>query len=160
MRTLIKMMTCFVLAFSFVCCSEDEKIPVVAELEVNYANLNGSWKLTEWNGEALTEGVFCYIEFNRRERTFTMYQKFDSMYARCITGEFWLENDDEWGNIINGTYDYEMGEWNNSYVITELLESGSMVWTVKGDESDVCRYERCNKVPDDVKSEAEVSESN
>jgi len=53
-----------------------------------------------------------------------------------------------------------MGEWNNSYVITELLESGSMVWTVKGDESDVCRYERCNKVPDDVKSEAEVSESN
>ena len=85
-----------------------------------------------------------------------MYQKFDSMYARCITGEFLLEDDDEWGSIISGTYDYGMGEWNNSYIVTELLESGTMIWTVKGDETDISKYERCNKVPDDIKAEAVV----
>lgn len=160
MRALFKMVTLVMLAFSFVGCSDDEEISVVSELEVNYANLNGTWRLAEWNGAVLPEEVFCYIEFNRRERTFTMYQKFDSMYARCITGEFTLENDDEWGNVISGTYDYGMGEWNNSYIITELLESGSMIWTTKGDETDVCKYERCSKVPDDVKAEAVVPTAN
>jgi hypothetical protein len=82
------------------------------------------------------------------------------MYARCITGEFFLEKDDKWGDVINGTYDYGMGEWNNSYVITDLLESGSMIWTVRGDDSDISKYERCSKVPDDIKAEAVVTMGN
>lgn len=153
MKVLFRMITFFLFAFTFVCCSNEEEV-MVPELEVNYTNLNGAWKLSEWNGQVLPEEVFCYIEFNRKEHSFVIYQKFDSMYARCITGEFLLEEDDEWGDVISGTYDYGLGEWNNSYVITDLLPSGSMIWTVKGDDTDVCRYERCNKIPEDVKAEA------
>lgn len=154
------MITFFMLAIGLVCCSNDEDVVMEIELDVNYANLDGIWKLTRWNGQVLPDDVFCYIEFNRREHTFTMYQKIDSMYARCITGDFLLEEDDEWGNVISGTYDYGMGEWNNSYVITDLLESGSMIWTVKGDDADVAKYERCKKIPDDIKAEAVVSMKN
>ena len=156
MNVLFRMVMFVMLAFSLVACSEDEELVVIPELDVNYANLNGTWKLIEWNGQVLPEEVYCYIELNRKEHTFTMYQKFDSMYARCITGEFLLEDNDEWGSIISGTYDYGMGEWNNSYIVTELLESGTMIWTVKGDETDISKYERCNKVPDDIKAEAVV----
>ena len=153
MKVLFRVITLFMFAFTLVCCSNEEEV-MDPKLEVNYTNLNGVWKLSEWNGQVLPEEVFCYIEFNRKEHTFVIYQKFDSMYARCITGEFLLEKDDVWGDVISGTYDYGMGKWNNSYVITELLPSGSMTWTVKGDAADVCRYERCNKIPEDVKAEA------
>ena len=153
MKVLFRVITLCMFAFTFVCCSNEEEV-LVPELEVNYTNLNGAWKLSEWNGQVLPEEVFCYIEFDRKEHSFVIYQKFDSMYTRCITGEFLLEKDDEWGDVISGTYDYGMGEWNNSYVITELLPSGSMIWTVKGDDADVCRYERCSKIPEDVKAEA------
>ena len=159
MKVLFRVITLFMFAFTFVCCSNEEEV-MVPELEVNYTNLNGAWKLSEWNGQVLSEEVFCYIEFNRKEHSFVIYQKFDSMYARCITGEFKLEKDDEWGDVISGTYDYGMGEWNNSYVITDLLESGSMIWTVRGDDSDISKYERCSKVPDDIKAEAVVTMGN
>lgn len=154
MKTLFRIMALFMLLFNFSACSEDEEEPVVPTLEVNYINLDGVWVLAEWNGQPIAEGTYCYIDFNRKEHTFTMYQKFDSMYARCITGEFTLEEDDEWGDVISGIYDYGMGAWNNSYIITDLLETGSMIWTVKGDETDVCKYERCEEVPDDIKAEA------
>lgn len=160
MRILFRTIMLFMLTFGFVCCSDDEDVIVETELDVNYANLNGTWKLAEWNGQVLPDEIYCYIEFNRREHTFTMYQKFDSMYARCITGDFLLEEDDEWGDVISGTYDYGMGEWNNSYIITSLLDSGSMIWTVKGNDSDVSKYERCDKVPEDIKAEAVVSLGN
>ncbi len=57
--------------------------------------------------------------------------------------------------VISGTYDYENGDWNNEYIVTDLLETGSMIWTVKDDKSDVCRYVRCEKVPDDVIAEGQ-----
>eukprot|EP00975_Prorocentrum_lima_P066602 12910107-Prorocentrum_lima.AAC.1 len=65
-----------------------------------------------------------------------MYQKFDSMYARYITGSFSIENNPYLGYIISGVYDYGNGDWNNKYIVTDLLESGSMTWTSKDDESD------------------------
>lgn len=153
MKTLFKIMALFMLLFHFSACSKEDEMPIIPELEVNYANIDGIWMLTEWNGQSISEDIYCYIEFNRKEHTFRMFQKFDSMYTRLITGKFSLEKDDEWGNVICGTYDYGMGEWNNSYIITNLLESGSMIWTVKGDESDVTKYERCDKIPENVLAE-------
>ena len=94
MKTLFRIMALFMLLFNFSACSDDEEALEVPTLEVNYANLHGTWMLTEWNGQPISEGTYCYIDFNRREHTFKMYQKFDSMYARCITGEFTLEKDD------------------------------------------------------------------
>ena len=113
-------------------------------------------ELAEWNGASLDEGTYCYVIFNRKEQTFEMYQKFDSMYARYITGSFSIENNPYLGYIISGVYDYGNGDWNNKYIVTDLLESGSMTWTSKDDESDVNKYIRCEKVPEEIIAEAKV----
>ena len=80
------------------------------------------------------------------------------MYARYITGSFDIEEDPYLGSVISGEYDYWMGDWNSEYIVTDLLESGSMIWTAKDNESDVTKYVRCDKVPDEVVAEARVTE--
>ena len=88
-----------------------------------------------------------------------MYQKFDSMYARFLTGSFNIEKDDYLGYIITGKYDYSLGgRWNNSYIVTELSSSGAMVWIVKDDADDVSKYIRCDDVPSFIKDESQGHE--
>ena len=157
MNVLFRMIMFVILAFSLVGCSDDEELIVVPELDVNYANLNGTWKLVEWNGQVLPEGVYCYIELDRKAHTFTMYQKFDSMYAKYVTGSYNIEEDIYLGYIIDGEYDYENGDWNNSYIVTAFDES-TMVWTAKDNKNDVCKYVRCEEVPQSIKDEARVFE--
>lgn len=153
MRTFFKIMAVFMLLFGFSSCDDDEEMQI-AVLEVNYANLAGTWQLTEWNGQATPGGTYCYITFDRKERSFVMYQKFDSMKARRITGQFTVKQDNYLGYLIHGKYDYGMGEWNNSYIVTDLLASGSMVWTVKDNPDDASKYERCEAVPQEIIDEA------
>lgn len=151
MKTLFRMMALFMLLIGFTACEDDEE--TVSTLEVNYANLNGTWQLAEWNGKPLAEGTYCYITFVRKDKTYKLYQKFDSMYARCVSGTFTVENDDYLGYIISGDYDLK-GEWTNSYIVTDLLPSGSMIWTVKDDYNDVSKYVRCDGVPSNILEEA------
>ena len=67
-----------------------------------------------------------------------------------------LKKDNELGYIVSGKYDYSLGgRWNNSYIVTDLLPSGSMVWTVKDDTGDVSKYVRCDGVPSDSVEEPE-----
>lgn len=142
----------FVACF-FCCMSCDDDEIITRTLEVIPANLDGTWQLAEWNGSPLPEGTYCYITFERKEQTFRMYQKFDSMYARCITGSFSIEKNPYLGSVISGVYDYGNGEWNNEYIVTDLLESGSMIWTAKDNADDVQRFVRCEKVPDEIVDE-------
>ena len=143
------------LSCGFAACSSDDDEPVEPSLEVTPASLNGTWKLVEWNnGEQVPEGVYCYLVFNRREQTFEIYQKFDSMYGRHITGSFKITNDPYKGYVVSGSYDYNRGDWNQSYIVTRLLASGTMTWTADGNATDVCRYERCSEVPADIVKES------
>lgn len=151
MKTLFRMMALFMLLIGFTACEDDEE--TVSTLEVNYANLNGTWQLAEWNGQPLAEGTYCYITFVRKDKTYKMYQNFNSMYAHCVSGTFTVENDDYLGYIISGDYDL-IGEWTHSYIVTDLLPSGSMIWTVKDDSSDVSKYVRCDGVPSNIVEEA------
>lgn len=131
-------------------CSDDNSEVPSPSLDVTPANIAGTWKLVEWNGNDIAQGTYCYIVFNRREKTFQMYQKFDSMYPRYITGKYSIDEDKNHGYIISGEYDYGNGLWNHSYIVTELYPSGTMTWTVKGNPSDVSRYERCENIPSEV----------
>lgn len=143
------------LSLGFAACSSDDDEPVEPSLEVTPASLNGTWKLVEWNnGEQVPEGVYCYLVFNRREQTFEIYQKFDSMYGRHITGSFKITDDPYKGYVVSGSYDYNRGDWNQSYIVTRLLASGTMTWTADGNATDVCRYERCSEVPADIIKES------
>jgi hypothetical protein len=98
----------------------------------------------------LQEGSFLYITFNRKDKTYIMLDKLSSMYPNRKTGNFEIEKDEKIGYIINGDYDFGNGKWNNSYIVTDLLANGTMVWTVKGDRSDTQKFERCDKVPSEI----------
>ena len=154
MKNIFDLMALFAFLCCFSACDDDEA--VIPTLAVTPANLNGTWELSEWNGQPLAEGTYCYVTFDRKEQTFEMYQKFDSMYARHITGSFSIEEDPYLGSVISGVYDFGNGDWNNEYIVTDLLETGSMVWTAKDNENDVNKYVRCETVPEDIIAEAKV----
>ena len=146
MKTFLKTIAFMLVLTGVFACSPDEDL-TLQSLEVTPNNISGVWKLADVNGAVLPEGVYCYIEFVRRDRTFTMYQKFDSMYPRRLTGSFEITKDDYKGYILSGKYDYGVGAWNNSYIVTSLFEE-SMLLSVEG--GDVCKYVRCNEVPTEI----------
>lgn len=154
MKNILKLMTVLGLFLCLFSCKEE--VPVEPSLEVTPANIDGVWQLSEWDGQALGENTYCYVIFHRKDKTFEMYQKFDSMYARYITGTFSIEKDPYVGYVISGVYDYENGDWNNEYVVTDLFKSGSMTWTVK-DGEEVTKYVRCESVPEEIVNEAKIS---
>ena len=86
-------------AVGFMACNKDNEEPVVYET-VNYATINGTWMLTEFNGKALEEGQYVYITFNRKEHTFEMYDNMGSMYSHKSTGTFEITEDDELGYVL------------------------------------------------------------
>ena len=145
-NSLVKLFMLLIVSVISVACSDDE-IPVQT-LDVNPVNLHGTWKLEELNGSALPEGMYIYIDFNRKG-TFKLYQNNDSMEPRCITGEFFIKQDIDLGAILSGRYDYQNGNWNNAYIVTDLLETGSMIWTVK-DGDEVSKYVRVDNIPSEI----------
>lgn len=156
LKKIFTLMVIALLACNFTACSSDDDAPEEKEIEVTPANIHGTWKLVEWNnGEQVPEGVYCYIVFDRKEQTFKMYQNYDSMYGRFISGTFYIKNDPYQGYIIKGYYDNGVGDWQNSYIVNRLLPSGTMTWTVQGDATNVCRYERCSEVPSEIIKETE-----
>lgn len=156
MNKILKLMAFAACFFCCMSCDDDEIIPPT--LEVTPANLDGTWQLAEWNGSPLPEGTYCYVDFERKNQVFCMYQKFDSMYARYITGSFSIEKNPYLGFVISGVYDYGNGEWNNDYIVTDLQENGSMIWTAKDNPDDIQHFVRCEKVPDEIVDETKNRE--
>lgn len=142
----------YVLMF-FCACSDNAEDYTDGNLEVTPHNISGYWVLTKYKGMDVPEGAFCYIEYIRKDRKFVMYQKFDSMYPRRITGVYTIENDKRKGTVLSGVYDYGMGEWNNSYIVVELLEY-SMILKADALHEEVCCYERCNEIPSEILEQA------
>ena len=134
-------------AVGFMACSKDNEEPVVYET-VNYATINGTWMLTEFNGKALEEGQYVYITFNRKEHTFEMYDNMGSMYSHKSTGTFEITEDDELGYVLTGEYDFSHDPW-NEYIVSEMTDE-TMKWTVKDNAEDVSVYTRCAEIPEDV----------
>jgi hypothetical protein len=149
MKNLFKNIAIFFVVFSFAACSNDDVDFAPKSLEVTPHNMSGYWMLSEYNGQEIPEGLFCYVEYIRKNRKFVMYQKFDSMYPRRITGVFSIEKDKYGKYILSGKYDYGMGEWNNKYFVTELLES-SMILTADSENAEISKYIRCNEIPEDI----------
>ena len=60
------------------------------------------------------------------------------------------KNEWKFGQILN--YDLGNGEWANSYIVTDLLAT-SMIWTIKDTPSDIQKFERCDRVPEEIENE-------
>ena len=149
MKNFLKTTAILLVAFCFCACSNESDDFAPQSLEVTPNNISGYWVLSEYNGMEIPEGVFCYVEYIRKDRKFVMFQKFDSMYPRRLTGSYEITKDDYKGYILSGKYDYGTGDWNNSYIVTELYEE-SMLLTADAQSGDVCKYVRCNEVPDEI----------
>ena len=152
MKNFLRTTAILFVVLCFGACSNNSDDYTPSSLEVTPNNISGYWVLTEFNGMEIPEGVFCYVEYIRKDRKFIMYQKFDSMYPRTITGVYSIEKDKYGKAILSGKYDYGMGEWNNEYYVTELFES-SMVLKADSENADVCKYIRCNEIPEEVLEE-------
>lgn len=126
-------------------------------LDVTANNISGTWKLTEWSGGEMAGGSYVYIEFTRRDQTFTIYENLDSFSARRITGRYNILTDEELGAVIWGQYDYTNNDWAHRYIVRGLTAT-KMTWIAKDDPEDVSVYERCDAVPDDILAELPAEE--
>lgn len=152
MKKTFNIMMLFALLVSVAACSKGKDEPIVdLPLEATYTNVAGTWMLTSLNDAPLTEGLYCYIELNRKDRTFVTYDNLGSMYANRLTGTYELGTDkkDSSIDLISGKYDFGWGSWNNVYQVVVYEER--MVWSVQGG-TEVSVYERCAEIPEDVKN--------
>lgn len=150
-RFILLTISLLVASLSFVACDDEPVVPTEPQLEVTANNIAGEWQLSSWKGAPLAEGSYVYLSFDRRERTFCIYQNLDSFSTRELTGAFFIETDPELGAIIRGSYDYDRGDWAHRYVVTSLT-ANEMVWVAKDDPEDVSIYSRVD-IPAEVKGE-------
>ena len=150
MRNVFGIVLLFAFSLLLNSCSNENTLPEPPQ-EVTPATIAGVWKLAEWNnGEQLHENQYCYIMFDRRERTFKMYMNINSMYPRCVSGDFFIDKDVRLGYVISGNYSHGNGDWNHEYVVSDFKSESSMLWTAKDDKNDICKYIRCDAVPQEI----------
>ena len=147
MKKILTLLSIIALAISSISC-EKENNAQPQQLEVNAHNISGQWKLTQWNGNALAEGTYVYLDIVRNDKTYTMYQNMDSFtnVPHILTGSYVLSTDVELGAIIRGIYDHDCGEWAHRYIIKSLT-SNEMVWVATDDESFTQTYVRVDNIP-------------
>ena len=140
MRKLFKLALTAVVISAFCACTDSVEHPKYLDVTPN--NISGSWRLESTCGEALAEGCYVYINFDRKERSFEIFQNTDSFSTRYITGRYFIYTDEMAGAVIRGDYDYGNGAWQHRYIISDLT-SKRMVWTALDDSSCVDVYVRC-----------------
>lgn len=145
MKNIFKLMLLMLLVLPFNACSDDNDDVARPTLDVTPNNIAGIWKLHEWSGSDVNLPV-VYIEFIRKDRQFKIYQKYDSMYPRVITGTYELNEDYYKGVVLTGKYDYGMGKWNNDYIVKALYED-TMILVVDGNDAEVQTYVRVSDLP-------------
>jgi hypothetical protein len=134
--------------FAVSCDRNDMTEPQVEYLDVNANNISGKWELVEWNGNALTEGTYVFMEIVRNDRTFKIYQNLDSFsdVPHVVSGSYYIETDPELGAIIRGVYDHDSGDWAHRYIIKDLTAS-EMTWVAKDDPDYIQKYVRVETIP-------------
>ena len=143
-----KILTLLLATAALVSCAEKNEPIVNEQLDVNAHTISGSWKLVEWNGSALNESTYMYVNFVRNDRTFTIYQNLDSFtdVPHVATGSYYIETDMELGAIIRGMYDYDSGDWAHRYIVKSLTIS-EMIWVAKDDETYIQKFEKVDSIP-------------
>ena len=145
MKKIFNLLMLFAVALFAAC---DETVEPIETLEVKPYNMEGTWMLAELNGSALADSTYVYLVLDRR-CTYEIYENTASMYPVLFTGKYELEYDWRVGDVISGSYDYELGAWGHEYVITDLYKE-SMVWTAKDDASYVQKFVRVDAVPTEI----------
>lgn len=112
-------------------CEKPASQPTEKPMAVTYATLDGCWQLTKWQGEAMAEDTLLYIEFDRTQRRYTMWDNIDSMYATDTTGTYAITEEEDGTYTLTGTYDYGVGDWSEEYSVTLYDEGNTMLWRTR-----------------------------
>ena len=155
MKNVFKLMLLFFLVLPFQACDNTDDEFTFPEhnfnapmLDVTPNNIAGIWELHSWSGSD-SQVPLVYVEFIRKDRKFKIYQKFDSMYTRVITGTYTLEEDYYKGTIIKGKYDNGSGKWNCDYIVDALYQDG-LVLSVDSEEPEIHTYVRVEQLPAEI----------
>ncbi len=143
----IKILITAALTALMVSCTE-KPVETIEYLDVNANNISGNWELVQWNGAALTEGTYVYLNIVRNDRTYTMYQNLDSFtnVPHVVTGSYYIEYDPELGAIIRGNYDHDSGDWAHRYIVKDLT-ADQMYWVAKDDPTFIQKFIRVDSIP-------------
>lgn len=130
------------------CDKNDQSEPAEIQLEVNANNISGNWELVKWNESELEDGTYVYINFVRNDKTYTMYQNFDSFsnVPHVVSGSYYIDTDPELGAIIRGNYDHDSGDWTHRYIVKSLTAT-KMVFVAKDDATFVQEFARISEIP-------------
>jgi len=146
-KTLKSFISVLFASLILVSCGKEQP-EVIEYLDVNANNISGSWELVDWNGSALQEGTYVFINLVRNDRTYTMYQNIDSFgdIPHVITGRYFIETDPAVGAVIRGDYDHDSGDWAHRYIVKDLTAT-SMTWVAKDNPEYIQKYERVESIP-------------
>ncbi len=127
-------------------CDKPTSIPQSEKIALTYQIIDGYWQLTHLQGEPISADTYLYIEFDRTEHRYTMWDNMDSMYGTQTTGTFAISEQDG-TYTLSGTYDYGVGVWNNKYKV-ELTSEDRMLWHSLGKELEVMEFNRIDAIPE------------
>lgn len=148
MRLLNRLIATLIVVATIAGCEKPAPLPTQEKIAVTYAALNGCWQLSMWQGAPIAEDTYLYIEFDRKEHRYTMWDNINSMYATDTTGTFALTEEEDGTYTLSGTYDYGVGDWSCDYRVELTNEGNDMRWVSLSGSHQVMNFVRVAEIPE------------
>ena len=148
MRLLQRLVATLIVVATIAGCEKPAPLPTEEKIAVTYAALDGCWQLSMWQGAPMAEDTYLYIEFDRREHRYTIWDNIDSMYATDTTGTFAITEEEDGTYTLSGTYDYGVGDWSSDYRVTLSNEGERMQWISRSGSFQTMDFVRIEAIPE------------
>ena len=148
MRLLQRIVATLIVVATIAGCEKPAPLPTEEKIAVTYAALDGCWQLSMWQGAPMAEDTYLYIELDRREHRYTMWDNIDSMYATDTTGTFAITEEEDGTYTLSGTYDYGVGDWSSDYRVTLSNEGERMQWISRSGSFQTMDFVRIEAIPE------------
>lgn len=148
MRLLQRLVATLIVVATIAGCEKPAPLPTEEKIAVTYAALDGCWQLSMWQGAPMAEDTYLYIEFDRREHRYTMWDNIDSMYATDTTGTFAITEEEDGTYTLSGTYDYGVGDWSSDYRVTLSNKGERMQWISRSGSFQTMDFVRIEAIPE------------
>ena len=148
MRLLQRLVATLIIVATIAGCEKPAPLPTEEKIAVTYAALDGCWQLSMWQGAPRAEDTYLYIEFDRREHRYTMWDNIDSMYATDTTGTFAITEEEDGTYTLSGTYDYGVGDWSSDYRVTLSNKGERMQWISRSGSFQTMDFVRIEAIPE------------
>ena len=129
-------------------CEKPVPLPQEESIAVTYNTLDGCWQLTMWQGRPIDDDTYLYIEFDRHERRFEMWDNLNSMYPVKSSGSFAISQEEDGSYTLSGSYDYGVGNWNSDYQVSLSNKGNEMKWISQSGPFEAMDFVRIDTLPE------------